>query len=260
MTPMKRFAANCRWALQKRGDMIQEAEGERGRMAGETIMIVEDEEPIRRLLQYNLEREGYKVLSASDGRLGLAMAQTARPSAVVLDLMLPGLDGLEVCRELKRRAETSRIPVLMLTAKGEESDVVTGLEVGAADYVTKPFSVKVVIARLRALLRRQHEAPDVAAQVVRIRDLVIDPTRHELLIKGKPVELTFTEFRLLHLLARQPGRVFTREQIVDAVRGEDYPVTDRAVDVQVVGLRRKLGTRGDYIETVRGVGYRFQDT
>ncbi len=228
-------------------------------MAGETIVVVEDDASIRELLQHNLMREGYKVLLASDGRTGLSTAQTAHPDAVILDLMLPGLDGIEVCRELKRRPDTVRIPVLMLTAKSEESDIVTGLEVGAEDYVAKPFSVKVVIARLRALLRRQRVAPDDDARVVQVRDLVIDPGRHEVLAKGKPLDLTFTEFRLLHLLSRRPGRVFTREQIVDGVRGEDYAVTDRAVDVQIVGLRRKLGTRGDYIETVRGVGYRFQD-
>lgn len=228
-------------------------------MANETILVIEDEEPLRKLLQYSLGREGYRVLLAGDGASGLAAAGRERPDLVILDLMLPGLDGLEVCRELKRRPATSGIPVLMLTAKSEESDIVAGLEVGAADYVTKPFSIKVVIARLRALLRRHRAPADDATRVVRVRDLTIDPERHEVAAKGRPVDLTATEFRLLHLLARQPGRVFTREQIVDAVRGEDYAVTDRAVDVQVAGLRRKMGVRGDYIETVRGVGYRFGD-
>jgi two-component system phosphate regulon response regulator PhoB len=228
-------------------------------MASEIILVIEDDTAIRELLRHNLEREGYKVLLASDGKNGLATAQTAHPQAVILDLMLPGLDGLEVCRELKRRTDTARIPVLMLTAKSEESDVVTGLEVGAEDYVAKPFSVKVVIARLRALLRRHRAVPDENDRVLQVRDLVIDPGRHEVLAKGKPIDLTFTEFRLIHLLGSRPGRVFSREQIVDGVRGEDYAVTDRAVDVQIVGLRRKLGIRGDYIETVRGVGYRFRD-
>lgn len=248
-----------RRALLKGRNVVEEEPGSGLSMASETILVVEDEEPIRHLLQYNLAREGYRVLLASDGKKGLATAQTAHPDAVILDLMLPGLDGIEVCRELKRRSDTALIPVLMLTAKSEESDIVTGLEVGAGDYVAKPFSVKVVIARLRALLRRHRAVPDENDRVLQIHDLVIDPTRHEVLAKGKPIDLTFTEFRLLHLMARRPGRVFTREQIVDGVRGEDYPVTDRAVDVQIVGLRRKLGTRGDYIETVRGVGYRFRD-
>lgn len=247
-----------RGALPRRGDSVLEGAGDREGIAHETILVVEDDEPIRKLLQYNLGREGYQVLTASDGRTGLAIALTSRPAAVVLDLMLPIMHGLEVCRELKRRAETARIPVLMLTAKGEEADIVAGLEVGATDYVTKPFSVKVLVARLRSVLRRQREAPEADMQTIQVVDLVVDPVRYEVLIKGKPIDLTRTEFRLLHLLARQPGRVFTRTQIVDDVRGEDYPVTDRAVDVQVVGLRRKLGTRGDYIETVRGVGYRFR--
>jgi two-component system alkaline phosphatase synthesis response regulator PhoP len=228
-------------------------------MASETIAVIEDDSSIRELLEYQLVREGYKVVTAADGKSGLALVLSKRPAAILLDLMLPEMDGLEVCRQIRRQADMERIPVLMLTAKGEESDIVAGLEVGAEDYVTKPFSVKVVIARLRALLRRRPEPLATAADVVKVRDLLIDPGRHEVLAKGKPLDLTFTEFRLLHLLARRPGRVFTREQIVDGVRGEDYAVTDRAVDVQIVGLRRKLGTRGDYIETVRGVGYRFAE-
>jgi two-component system phosphate regulon response regulator PhoB len=228
-------------------------------MANETIAVIEDDSSIRELLEYQLLREGYKVVTAADGKSGLALVLSKRPAAILLDLMLPEMDGLEVCRQIRRQADMERIPVLMLTAKGEESDIVAGLEVGAEDYVTKPFSVKVVIARLRALLRRRPGPHATAADVVKVRDLLIDPGRHEVLAKGKPLDLTFTEFRLLHLLARRPGRVFTREQIVDGVRGEDYAVTDRAVDVQIVGLRRKLGTRGDYIETVRGVGYRFAE-
>jgi len=173
--------------------------------------------------------------------------------------MLPGLDGLEVCRLLKRDVLTAGIPVLMATAKAEDVDVVTGLEVGADDYITKPFSVRVLVARLRVILRRNDKAGGVETEVIRVRGFVIDPARHEAKVNGKPVDLTFTEFRVLSLLAGQPGRVFTRDQIVTAVHGESYPVTDRAVDVQIVGLRRKLGTHGDSIETVRGVGYRFGD-
>jgi two-component system phosphate regulon response regulator PhoB len=228
-------------------------------MAGETILVVEDEEDILELLRFNLTREGYKVLAAADGAAALDAARARRPALILLDLMLPKMDGFEVCRALKQNPDTAAVPIVMLTAKGEESDVVAGLELGAEDYIPKPFSVKVVIARVRAALRRRQAAASGKDEAVRIRDLAIDPGRHEVLLRGKPLDLTFTEFRLLYVLARRPGRVLTREQIVDAVRGEDYPVTDRAVDVQVVGLRRKLGPRVDYIETVRGVGYRFRE-
>ena len=228
-------------------------------MAGETILVIEDEEDILELLKYNLTREGCKVVTAADGQKGLQAAQIKIPDLILLDLMLPGMDGLEVCRQLKRDEKTARVPVIMVTAKGEESDVVAGLELGADDYVAKPFSVKVLVARVRAVLRRRKQPPADKTTVVRIHDLVINPGRHEVLIKGKPVEMTFSELRILHLLASRPGWVMTREQIVDAVRGEDYPVTDRAVDVQIVGLRRKLGARAEYIETVRGVGYRFKE-
>jgi two-component system phosphate regulon response regulator PhoB len=176
---------------------------------------------------------------------------------ILLDLMLPKMDGLEVCRLLKNDPRTAGVSIVMLTAKGEETDVVTGLEVGADDYITKPFSPKVVIARVRNVLRRKTREAVDESTVIKVKDMVIHPGRHEVVIKGKPVDLTFTEFRVLQFLARRPGWVFTRQQIVDAVRGEDYPVTDRSVDVQIVGLRKKLGTCGKYVETVRGVGYRF---
>ena len=229
-------------------------------MAKETILAVEDEEDIQELIRYNLAREGHRVMLAGTGEDGLRAARAELPGLILLDLMLPGVDGLEVCRILKADAKTRHIPVVMLTAKGEESDVVTGLELGADDYITKPFSPKVLVARLRAVLRRRM-APSSKEDdsPVKIHDLVIHPGRHEVLHRGKSIELTATEFRLLHFLARRPGWVFTRQQIVDSVKGEDYPVTDRAVDVQVVGLRKKLGTAGDYIETVRGVGYRFKE-
>ena len=228
-------------------------------MGGETILAVEDEEDILELLRFNLSRDGFKVITAGEGQKGLSLALAKLPDLILLDLMLPGLDGLEVCRELKKDARTAGIPIVMVTAKGEESDIVAGLELGAEDYVTKPFSMKVLIARVRSVLRRRKEPPSEQDGIVRVHDLVINPGRHEVLIKGKPVEMTFSELRILHYLASRPGWVMTREQIVDAVRGEDYPVTDRAVDVQVVGIRRKLGTRADYIETVRGVGYRFKE-
>jgi two-component system phosphate regulon response regulator PhoB len=228
-------------------------------MATGHILIVEDELDIQELLQYNLSREGYTVSCAVTGEEGLRRAQTKPPDLVVLDLMLPGVDGLEVCRRLKKDPASENIPIVMLTAKGEESDIVAGLELGADDYVTKPFSTKVLVARVRAVLRRRSKPLGEKDAIIRIHNLVIDPHRHEVLRGDEPVQLTYTEFRLLQVLAGRPGWVFTRYQIVDAIRGEDYPVTDRSVDVQVVGLRKKLGAAGEYIETVRGVGYRFKD-
>lgn len=228
-------------------------------MAKEHILVVEDEDDIQELVRYNLAKEGYRVVQAISGEEGFKAAKSSKPDLIVLDLMLPGLDGLEVCRLLKADPKTSHTPIVILTAKGEEADVVTGLELGADDYITKPFSPKVLVARLRAVLRRKaRESVDEAAPL-KIREIVIHPGRHEVLVKGKPVQLTFTEFQLLHFLAKRPGWVFTRQQIVDEIKGEDYPVTDRSVDVQVVGLRKKLGPCGECIETIRGVGYRFKE-
>jgi len=228
-------------------------------MPREKLLVVEDEEDILELVSYTLTKEGYEVLAVKTGEDGLQKARSEAPDLVVLDLMLPGVDGLEVCRELKSEADTSQIAVVMLTARGEEADIVAGLELGADDYITKPFSPRVLLARVKAVLRRRTNEPAAEDEVVRIEDLVIHPGRHEVLVKGEPVELTVTEFRVLHHLARRPGWVFTRYQIVDAARGEGYPVTERSVDVHIVSLRRKLGSSGQCIETVRGVGYRFKD-
>jgi two-component system, OmpR family, alkaline phosphatase synthesis response regulator PhoP len=228
-------------------------------MATTHVLVVEDDEDIQQLVEYNLLKEGFKVSVADSGEEGLRLARSEHPDLLLLDLMLPGMDGLEVCRTLKRDPGTSGLAVIMLTAKGEEADIVTGLELGADDYVTKPFSPKVLLARVRAVLRRRGRPARDKSAVIRIRDIAIDPGRHEVRVGDEPVELTFTEFRLLQLLAARPGWVFTRYQIVNAIRGEDYVVTDRSVDVQVVGLRKKLGHAGAYIETVRGVGYRFKD-
>jgi two-component system phosphate regulon response regulator PhoB len=228
-------------------------------MAKEKILVVDDEEDILELIRFNLVREGYKVLCAPSGEEAMNIAQSEIPDLMVLDLMLPGIDGLEVTRVLKNDSRTKDIPIVMLTAKGEEADIVTGLELGADDYITKPFSPRVLVARARAVLRRQSKEYKEETPVLRIHDMVIHPGRHEVLIDGKPVQLTLTEFGILEYLARRPGWVFTRTQIVDAVKGEDYYVTDRSVDVQIVGLRKKLGTAGTYIETVRGVGYRFKE-
>ena len=228
-------------------------------MPRQTILVVDDEEDILELVKYNLAKEGFQVACATTGEEALEAARSKRPDVVILDLMLPGIDGLEVCRRLKKDAKTERIPIVMLTAKGEEADVVTGLELGADDYVTKPFSPRVLTARVRAVLRRKTQAAPDETSTLAVRDITIDPNRHEVLVKGKPVELTLTEFRILHHLARRPGWVFTRYQIVEAARGMDAAVTDRSVDVHIVSLRRKLGALGECIETVRGVGYRFQE-
>ncbi len=228
-------------------------------MSKEKILVVDDESDILELIRYNLEKESYRVECVSSGEDAMRFIRKTLPDAVILDLMLPGMDGMDVCRLLKRDARTSGIPVLMLTAKGEDTDVVAGLELGADDYVTKPFSPRVLLARLRAVLRRQAMTPEAGNETVRIHDLEIDPARREVLVAGEPVELTATEFDILHYLARQPGWVFPRGRIITAVKGDDYPVTERSIDVQIVGLRRKLGEAGRYIETVRGVGYRFRE-
>jgi two-component system, OmpR family, alkaline phosphatase synthesis response regulator PhoP len=228
-------------------------------MSKERILIVDDEEDILELVRYNLEREGYETACVTTGEEALKAARTELPDLVLLDLMLPGVDGLDVAKLLKSDPKTQHIPIVMLTAKGEEADVVTGLELGADDYITKPFSPRVVIARTKAVLRRKSKQPIEDSSIIKIHGLMIHPGRHEVLVENKPVDLTFTEFRVLHFLARRPGWVFTRTQIVDSVHGDDYPVTDRSVDVQIVGLRKKLGPYGHYIETVRGVGYRFKE-
>lgn len=228
-------------------------------MAHESILVVEDEDDIRELLRYNLAREGYRVAAAASGEEALKAARESLPDLVLLDLMLPGLDGLEVCRALKQNPQTRKLPIVMLTAKGEEADIVAGLELGADDYVTKPFSLRVLLARLRAVLRRSRAAPPLETEAVAVHGMTIHPGRHEVLIQGRQVDLTATEFRLLHLLARRPGWVFTRGQIVSRLHGANHAVTERAVDVQVVSLRKKLGDWGKYVETVRGIGYRLKE-
>lgn len=227
-------------------------------MSKAKILVVDDEEDICELVELNLNPEGFDVLTCETGESALDMARQKQPDLIILDLMLPGIDGLEVCKILKAGDKTKHIPIVMLTAKGEEADIVTGLEIGADDYITKPFSGKVLVARVRRLLRRVTERTDEKGPV-KIHELVIDLVKHEVLVTGKPVELTVTEFNILHTLAKRPGRVFTRYQIVDALHGGDYIVTERAVDVQMVSLRKKLGSCGKYIETVRGVGYRFKE-
>ena len=228
-------------------------------MSKERILVVDDEEDILELVRFHLAREGYQLTLAATGEEALKKAKRETFDLVVLDLMLPGLDGLEVAKALKTDTRTKSVPIVMLTAKGEDADVVSGLEIGADDYITKPFSPRVLTARVKAVLRRRSKAIPDDTKVITIHELEIHPGRRTVLAGGKALELTYTEFQLLSVLARRPGWVFTRSQIVDSVRGSDYPVTDRSVDVQVVGLRKKLGAYGDYIETVRGVGYRFKE-
>ncbi|QPJ65139.1 MAG: response regulator transcription factor [Candidatus Nitrohelix vancouverensis] len=228
-------------------------------MGKEKVLVVEDEEDIQELLAYNLTKEGYEVYRADTGEMGLEQFRSKNPDLVLLDLMLPGLSGLEVCRKIREDSKHANVPIVMLTAKGEESDVVKGLELGADDYVTKPFSLKVLITRIRAVLRRSPQKTDESGQTMHFPDLEINLDKHEVRVKEKNVTLTLSEFSILHALAQRPGWVFTRSQIVNWIRGDDYAVTDRSIDFQIVGLRKKLGAVAHYVETVRGVGYRFKD-
>ena len=228
-------------------------------MARERILVVDDEEDILELVKYNLTKENFHVTCATSGEEALQKLKKETYDIILLDLMLPGRDGLDTCRVLKKNPETSHIPVVMITAKTEDTDVVLGLELGADDYVTKPFSPRVLLARIKAILRRNQTETTDDKSVIKTHGLVINPPRHEVRVKESLVNLTATEFSILHFLAKRPGWVFSREQIIDSVKGTDYPVTDRSVDVQIVGLRKKLGEIGELIETVRGVGYRFKE-
>ena len=228
-------------------------------MARETVLIVEDEEEIQELLQYNLSKDGFHGVGVLSGEDAIKKARAEHFDCILLDLMLPGMDGLDVCRALKKDDKTRTIPIIMLTAKGEEPDIVTGLELGADDYIVKPFSPKVLIARLKTVLRRKSAEPVDESAPLQVHGMHIHPGRREVLFKNKTIELTNMEFQLLHFLASRPGWVFSRYQIVEGVRGDNYPVTDRSVDVMIVGLRKKLGDAGQFIETVRGAGYRFKE-
>ncbi|OKY76756.1 MAG: DNA-binding response regulator [Desulfobulbaceae bacterium DB1] len=230
-------------------------------MGKANILIIEDDEDIQQLVSYNLIKAGFHVVCADTGEEGLEKLKGGDVDCILLDLMLPGMGGLDVCRAIKKSENPHGVPVLMLTAKGEEDDVVAGLDCGADDYVTKPFSPKVLIARIKALLRRKKETGEVAeekAVAILLHGLEIHPGRHEVRLNGELLQLTMTEFGILHLLAGKPGWVYTRQQIIDAVRGYDFLVTPRAIDVQIFGLRKKMGEAGGSIETVRGVGYRFK--
>lgn len=225
------------------------------------ILVVEDDEDIQELISYNLEREGFTVKAVESGEAAVDYIAKRPVDLVVLDLMLPEMDGLEVCRRIRSDAASNKIPVIMVTAKAEETEVVVGLELGADDYLCKPFKIRELVARVKALLRRSSARKPVpeGEEIVERGQLYLHAGRREARLRGKPLDLTFTEFEVLRLLASRPGWVFSRYQIVDAIRGKDYPVTDRSVDVQFVGLRRKLGKDAALLETVRGVGYRFKD-
>jgi DNA-binding response OmpR family regulator len=223
-----------------------------------TILVIDDEPELVKLLDYNLSKAGYLVLSAKDGESGLAAARKHAPDAIILDIMMPGVDGWEVCKRLRQDPATAALPLLMLTAKGEEGDRVLGLELGADDYVTKPFGVRELIARVKALLRRL-EAAAASPEVLKAGKLVIDSSRRTVSAGGKLVALTATEFNLLKALAEKEGRVISREDLLSLARGDDVAVMDRTVDVHVAALRKKLGKHGEMIETVRGVGYRLKE-
>lgn len=227
-------------------------------MSQATVLVIDDEKDVIELLRYNLEKAGFDVVAARDGESGLKAASVSPPDAIILDVMMPGLDGLAVCRRLREEHRTARIPIIMLTAKAEEADRVVGLELGADDYVVKPFSPREIVARIRAQLRRASQAA-AEGEALRRGDLIVDPSRHEVTLSGKAVALTATEFRILHYLAARPGRVFSRSDIIDGAFGRDIAVVDRTVDVHVTSLRRKLGKGGALLETVRGFGYRFRD-
>lgn len=229
-------------------------------MGKDVILVVEDEADIAEFMLYNIYREGFEPIHAKNGAEAIRLAKERVPALVTLDLMLPDVDGLEVCRALRASAATRRVPIIMVSAKGEETDVVAGLELGADDYITKPFAPKVLLARIHAVLRRRK------AEVAAGRDAEITagpvriiPEQRKALVDEMPLDLTYTEFEILLFLARRPGWVFTRTQIIDAARGNDAIITDRAVDVQIVGLRKKMGEYAELIETVRGVGYRFRE-
>ncbi len=228
-------------------------------MSRQSVLVVEDEEDIMEVIRFNLEKEGYEVNQALSGEKALQVIENNLPSLVLLDLMLPGINGLDLCRIFKQNDRTKAIPVIMLTAKSEDADIVAGLEMGAEDYITKPFSPRVLVARVRMILRRRESGVKDDSSVIQVEGMQIHPGRHEVTMGDNVVDLTPSEFRILHYLARRPGWVYSRDQIIDAIRGHGYVVTDRAIDVQVVGLRKKLGDYGKLIETVRGIGYRFRD-
>ncbi|HEX4123591.1 MAG TPA: response regulator transcription factor [Tepidisphaeraceae bacterium] len=226
-------------------------------MSKGTILVIDDEKDLIELVRYNLEKEGYDIIAAGDGPSGMEVIRKHRPDLVVLDLMMPGMDGLAVCQQLRSDARVGRVPIIMLTAKATEADRIVGLELGADDYITKPFSPREVVARVKAVLRRSSSQASIP-EVIRSGELVIDLNGHEVSFRGQRISLTATEFRILEFLAARPGRVFSRDEIIDAALGNDAAVFDRTIDVHMTAIRRKLGPGGERIETVRGFGYKFR--
>ena len=229
-------------------------------MSRKKIVIVEDEPDILEVLSYNLKREGFDVLTAADGTVGIALIRRETPDLVLLDLMLPGMDGIEICTAIKKDPQTQHCLIIMVTAKGEESDIVLGLGVGADDYIAKPFSPRELVARVKAVLRRgvMVERTETEA-LINLGDLTIDTVKYKVMVKGSEVKLTASEFKLLHFLASYPGRVFSREQLLSKALGDDVVIVDRNIDVHIRGIRKKLEIEPPLIETIRGVGYRMTD-
>lgn len=229
-------------------------------MAKTRILIIEDDRALASVVDYNLKQSGYDVIVAHDGQDGLNQAKLKLPDLILLDLMVPVIDGLEVCRRLRSGSDTAEIPVIMLTAKSEETDQVVGYSVGADDYVTKPFSVKVLLERIKSMLRRQTRQVAGQSDVLSFAGITVDRIKHRIELNGTPLDLTPSEFRLLDTFVRQPGRAFDRSELIDAALGADTLVLERTIDVHIRSLRKKLGEAADLIQTVRGIGYRFNDT
>lgn len=230
-------------------------------MTGKLITLIEDEPDIQEIIAYNLKREGYQVGSALTGEDGLSLIERKKPDLILLDLMLPGIDGLEVCRRLRSKTETQDIPIIMVSAKGEETDVVLGLGLGADDYIAKPFSPKELIARVKAVLRRSKTQVYTSKEdKIAHGNLLIEPSKHKVTLDGKEIIFTASEFKMLATLANNPGRVYTREQLINHSLGENVVVVDRNIDVHIRAIRKKLGEEYNFIETIRGIGYRFSDS
>ncbi len=221
------------------------------------ILIIEDDNDIRELIAFNLEVSGYEVLKCENGEDGLNMALKMTPDLILLDIMLPTIDGFQVCSQLKKKPQLKDIPIIMLTARADEEDIIKGLETGADDYITKPFHPKILMARIKTALRRKSDGTKSDEKILNINGITIDHDRHEVKLKDEIVHLSVTEFSILEYLAQNPGFVYSRNQIIDRVKGNGYAVTERSVDVQILGIRKKLGNYGRFIETVRGIGYRM---
>ena len=230
-------------------------------MNNASILIVEDEPPIQELIRFNLENSNYSVITCDSGEEVEDIVQADKPDLILLDIMLPGINGLEICKRLQADTTSQKIPIIILSALGEESDIINGLELGASDYISKPFSPKILLARVKSALRRSNFAleKDHKTETTDNEVIKIDPVKFKVTVNDRAIKLTMSEYKILELLSCQPGRVYTRYQIVDSIHGEYHAVTDRSIDVQIVGLRKKLGQAGSYIETVRGVGYRMRE-